>query len=69
MSDRPTVTYSAGMTINLGNYQSARVDIGVSFPVHPDQSNEEVMKAAIAFVKGTLDKELKEIRGEDRDGG
>lgn len=28
------VKYSIGMTINLGNYQSAKVEIGVEFPGH-----------------------------------
>lgn len=30
------VKYGIGMTLNIGNYQSAKVDIGVELPCHVD---------------------------------
>lgn len=33
MSDTPEVTLSLGWTRNLGNFESLRVDVGLSLPV------------------------------------
>lgn len=32
------VKYGIGMTINIGDYQSARVDVGIELPVHVDET-------------------------------
>jgi len=44
-----TVGYAAGYTHNLGNYQSARIDVWVSIPC-PHGEIDEVYKQAEAWV-------------------
>jgi hypothetical protein len=45
MSDSK-VKYSLGMTINLGNYDSARVDVGVEIPADSENLDEAYVKAS-----------------------
>lgn len=47
-NDRCTVYYEKSVTKNLGNYESAKVTVGVTLPINP--SDEEV-----AMIKETLE--------------
>ena len=40
-----TVSASYGLTINLGNYQSARCDAGVTLPTYVEELSEAFTKA------------------------
>lgn len=40
------VKYGMGITINIGNFQSARVDIGVEYPTHVDDIDTEYNRLA-----------------------
>lgn len=39
------VQFSVGMTLNIGNYESTRVDVGVVLPCDPENVDETFEKA------------------------
>jgi hypothetical protein len=47
------VKYGAGLTINLGNYESVRVDVGIMLPALPEEV-EQAFEACVNFVDGKL---------------
>lgn len=64
MSNIATVKVGASLTINLGNYESARIEAGIELPCEADP--EEVRKKyAIAWsiVEQELQKKSAEVRG------
>jgi hypothetical protein len=40
------VTCKAGRTINVGNYESIRLDVGITLPVYPEEAQEGLEKAS-----------------------
>lgn len=56
----PKVFFSMGLTINLGNYESLKIDSGVTLPVEPDDDITETADKAYKFVR----KEIKEKLGK-----
>lgn len=56
------VGYSIGLTINLGNYQSARVDVSVKLPT-PVEDLQSAYKAAKVLAMGWLHEEEMSING------
>ncbi len=55
------VSYSAGITINLGNFEFARVDIGVFIPTYREEA-EEAADFAKQFVTERLEAEVEQIK-------
>jgi hypothetical protein len=55
--DKARVKYSTGMTINIGNYQTARVDVGIELPSEIDKL-EETYNKALDFVNTHLMEEI-----------
>ena len=52
-----------GMTINIGNYQSARVTVGVELPSEPeDEKLQETYEKAVKFVEEKIKVEVEAIR-------
>ncbi len=58
------VTISKGLTLNLGNYESARVTVGVEIPCYVEEV-EAVAEAINVLVEKRLQDEVLDIRGED----
>lgn len=56
-----TVMYSRGVTINMGNYQTARVDVGIVLPCFPEEV-EQVWEYGQALVAARLEKEVERLR-------
>ena len=56
-----SVGASCGMTINLGNYESARVDVWKTMPCESDAA-EETYKDCYAFVSGKVEEVVGTIR-------
>lgn len=56
-----TIKYSKGVTINLGNYQSARVDIGAEFQISSRDYETEMAKLK-SLIEGELVKEVEKER-------
>lgn len=52
---------SRGLTLNLGNYESAKIDVWVSFPCTPDEADSVFEKAA-AFCDERLQVEVLKIK-------
>lgn len=53
------------MTVNLGNYQSAKVDVHVTLPSEPDKpALEATYDEAVAFCKEHIKKEVASIRSK-----
>ena len=57
------VKYQLGITINLGNYENAKIDCGIELDCDQDQeSMEEAFEDAKEFVKSRVKKEEMEWR-------
>ena len=49
------VWYSMGVTINLGNFESARLDVGAAMDVSPGEDPDIVFSRCVEFVKEHLE--------------
>jgi len=54
------VRYAVGMTLNLGDYQSARVDVGIELPADVDKT-DEVYEQAVEFCNDRLMEEVENL--------
>lgn len=63
-----SVYYEKSLTKNLGNYESARVTVGVTLPINPSSSEVASVKATIEvadeIVTDELEVQLKELLGK-----
>ena len=59
-----TVGINLGVTLNMGDYESLRVDIWCTDVVQPNETKEEAMERVSSLVRSRLDVEIEEIRGE-----
>jgi hypothetical protein len=63
----PTTTaqvfFHQSMTINLGNYEATKVDVGISLPVEDGETNSETFARAVNFVAVNLEAQIKEVLG------
>jgi hypothetical protein len=55
------VKYSIGMTINIGNYQGARVDVGIELPTHVDET-ADAYDRAVDFCNERLMEEVTNLQ-------
>lgn len=62
-----TVTIQMGATINIGNYESRRVSVGLSVPVYETKKLQKVMQSVKTLVKNELEAQVKEIAKERKD--
>lgn len=51
------------MTINLGNYESTRVEVGCNLSVRDGDDLDDTFKRAVAFVEVRLEEQVKEVTG------
>lgn len=61
-TDPAFVTYKEGVTINLGNFESSRVDYGLTIPCRIEEV-EETTQEALTRVKEVLKERVKAIKG------
>lgn len=61
------VNYSEGATINVGNYQSVRVDVGISLPCYIEEINDAFIKAK-EIVGKRIDEEIEKIKNPVKTG-
>lgn len=59
-----TVSVSMGATVNIGNYESRRITVGVSYPVDDKKKLGIVMKNIKKYVKDELEKEIEKLKKE-----
>lgn len=55
------VNYSEGATINVGNYQSVRIDVGISLPCYVEEIDDAFIKAK-EIVSKKIDEEIEKIK-------
>lgn len=60
ISQPASISVKAGLTINLGNYESGRVDVMLTMPCYPEEVDEtyEVVKQ---WVDARIDKTARDI--------
>lgn len=56
------VFFSCGLTLNLGNYESARVDAGMATDVRPDETLEKALLRAKDFVSHEIEGQSIDVR-------
>jgi hypothetical protein len=64
MGDKTTVSVNLGYTLNLGNFQSLRVDLGCTDFVHENENNEEAMNRVYSFVESQVIAKVTEAKKE-----
>lgn len=60
-----TVKTNASITINLGNYESAKIEAGIELPCEPSEA-QEAFKKAWAEVERELSIKANEIRNKSK---
>ena len=68
MSESTTVTVNLGYTLNLGNFQSLRVDLGCTDFVRNDESNEQAMNRVYDFVESQVITKISDAKKELAEG-
>jgi hypothetical protein len=63
------VKCSHGFTMNLGDFQSYRVDFGVEDDVREGESVHDAMQRVNHFVESTLEAKVRQIAAENRGQG
>ena len=58
------VTYSLGYTLNLGNFESLRIDFGVEDDLKEGESVKDASERVYSFVEKTLVEKVKEAKSE-----
>jgi hypothetical protein len=58
--DQNTIWCSVGITRNLGNYESLRIDAGARFTIDPSQSKDEAWKGLWEEVQAQIEAQLLE---------
>lgn len=65
------VTVSQGITLNIGNFQSARVDCGVTADVRQGETTDDAMRRVFDYVESFVNEKValmqKELEGADLD--
>lgn len=64
MSDKTNVTVNLGYTLNLGNFQSLRVDLGCTDYVREGESTDTAMTRVYDFVEGKVMEKIEEAKRE-----
>lgn len=63
-NDQTKVTVSLGYTLNLGNFQSLRVDIGIEDMKRDGEHIDEAFERVYQFVERKLTEKVKEAEEE-----
>lgn len=67
ISTPATITVSSGITLNLGNYESLRIDVGISLPCKPTKKDvEDTYTKALQFVEEKLAEQVAEIKSNKK---
>ena len=58
------VSVTLGYTLNLGNFQSLRVDLGVIDSVRNDENTEQAMNRVYDFIEAKVVEKVNEAKAE-----
>lgn len=62
MSDRTSVTVNLGYTLNLGNFQSLRVDLGCTDYIRDGENVDAAMERVYTFVEAKVVEKIEEAK-------
>lgn len=62
MSEKTTVTVNLGYTLNLGNFQSLRVDLGCTDYVRDGENVDLAMERVYTFVESKVVEKIEEAK-------
>jgi len=58
------VSVSLGSTLNMGDFESLRIQVGLTYPCKPEMKEvERTFEIVFKKVEGTLKKKIKEMAG------
>jgi hypothetical protein len=63
-NENTKVTVTLGYTLNLGNFESLRVDLGVIDSRRDGETVEQAFERVYDFVDGKLTEKVREAKGE-----
>ncbi len=63
-NDSTKVSVTLGYTLNLGNFQSLRLDLGVVDSKREGETTNEAMERVYAFVEAKLGEKINEAKAE-----
>lgn len=63
-NENTKVTVTLGYTLNLGNFESLRVDLGVIDSRRDEETVEQAFERVYDFVEGKLTEKVREAKGE-----
>ena len=62
-----TINVSSGITLNLGNYESLRIDVGITLPCKPTKKEiEDTYSKCIEWVEEKLQQQTAEVKNSMR---
>jgi hypothetical protein len=64
MSDKTTVSVTLGYTLNLGNFQSLRVDLGCTDFVRDSEDKDAAMQRVYEFIESKVTEKIEEAKKE-----
>lgn len=64
MSEQPKVSVTLGYTLNLGNFQSLRVDLGFTDSVKSDETPDQAVERVYKFVESKVEEKVGEAQKE-----
>ena len=64
MSDKTTVSVTLGYTLNLGNFQSLRLDLGCTDFLREGENEDAAMERVYAFIEGKLLTKIEDAKKE-----
>jgi hypothetical protein len=63
-NENTKVTVTLGYTLNLGNFESLRVDLGITDSRRDGENIEQAFERVYEFVEAKLGEKVKEAKGE-----
>lgn len=63
-NENTKVTVTLGYTLNLGNFESLRVDLGITDSRRDGENIEQAFERVYEFVETKLGEKVKEAKGE-----
>jgi hypothetical protein len=61
LTEPAKVSVAMGLTLNLGNYEAARIDVGIITPCYREE-RDEAYEDSKAWVEARVQKEVQDIR-------
>ena len=67
MSETTNVSVTLGYTLNLGNFQSLRIDLGITDFVRNGENTDQALDRVYEFVENKVNQKVEEAKKELED--